>query len=231
MTIRYKSWALALVSLLFAFPALAAQYENEGEGPYLFVTAGAAKSNNACKSGWITTILPAAGSTAPCTETRAIYRVGLGYQYTPVWGLEINYGTFGRATSTGYANLGNPTPDSYSWQLKASGLAIQGVATVHLLDNVAVFGKFGLARVEFDEFMYSWNQNLPPTATNYYWTPVVRSNPVAPALGAGIRYDVGLHGSILLQAETWGSHQIYGIYGVTSKVTLVAASVGLMYRY
>ena len=87
-----------------------------------------------------------------------------------------------------------------------------------------------------------WVQ-LPPTAgttlgsagyygsqatTSGYWYPVVNYDTLSPALGAGIRFDFGPHGSLFLIGETFGSHSIYTIYGNNQKVTLVAASMGLM---
>ncbi len=83
MTIRYKTWALALASILFAAPAMA----DNGEGPYLWVTVGAGIARNGCQSPWVTTTLPAAGSTAACKEKSPVARAGFGYQYTPMWGL------------------------------------------------------------------------------------------------------------------------------------------------
>lgn len=229
MTIRYKTWAWALVALLAAAPAFAD--DEDAEGPYVFVTAGEAAAYNGCQSGWITA-LAAAGSSASCSWRSEIYRVGVGYQLTPTWGLEVNYGTFGNANSSGYAYLPPyPTASSYTWQLKAAGLAFQAVATVHLTDTLAVFGKAGLARVEFTESMESSNPSVPPPYIGVQWSPTVRTNVNTPALGAGIRYDVGPHGSIFAVGEYFGSRQIYTLYSNDAKVRLVSASLGLMYRY
>lgn len=230
MTIRYKTWAWALIALLVALPAFAD--DEDAEGPYVFVTAGEALAYNGCQSALVTTFLPGYGSTASCSERSEIYRVGVGYQLTPTWGLEVNYGTFGNANSSGYANLPPyPTASSYTWQLKAAGLAFQAVGTVHLTDTLAVFGKAGLARVEFTESLESWNSNIPPPYVNVQWSPTVQTNVNTPALGAGIRYDVGPHGSVFAVGEYFGSRQIYSVYGVGAKVRLVSASLGLMYRY
>lgn len=228
MTIRQLTGALALTSFLLA----AAMPAEAREGPYLYVQAGEAVAHNACQSWWITTVLPSLGSGAGCSERSAIFRGGFGYTYTDTWALELNYGTFGNARSDGTAMFpGFATSSNYSWQLKADGLAVQGVGTFHLGDSVAVIAKAGLARIRFTEYVYSWNTNMPAGVSNYYWMPVIQKNVLAPALGAGFRFDVGPHGSIFLIGETFGSHQIYSAYGSSTRVTLVAASAGLMYRY
>lgn len=230
MAVRFKSQvlALALFCLAGAMPAFA-----QSEGPYVYVQGGQAIAHNGCQSWFITTWLPSYGANPGCSERSNIFRAGYGYNYTRTWGLEINYGTFGNATATGSAMLPSSTAMSnYSWQLKADGIAIQGVGTFHLGDSMAVITKFGVARVRFTEYMYSWDANLPAGISNYYWEPVVRYDTLAPALGAGIRFDFGPHGSLFLIGETFGSHKVYSaLYGNNTKVTLVAASAGLMYRY
>jgi hypothetical protein len=227
MTNRYKFWALALTFCLLAAPAMA----DDKEGAYVFITAGQSVMRNGCQSAWVTSFA-ALGSKATCSEKSTVYRVGFGYQYTPMWGLEANYGTMGYAGQDGYAFLpGYATASSYSWQMKAAGLAIQAVATMHMSDSLAVFGKFGLARVEFTEYMYSWNINIPAPFTNNYWSPVVNTTRTTPALGAGIKYDVTPHASVLALVESYGSHDIYNLYGNGTKVRLLSASAGLMYKY
>lgn len=233
MIVRLISRVLALICLAAAMPAFA---QSEGEGPYIYVQAGEALAHNACQSPWVTIWLPSYGANPGCSEQSNIFRGGYGYNYSRTWGLEISYGTFGNAGASGTAMLpGNNyvlAPASYSWQLKAEGLAIQGVGTFHLSDSLAVIAKAGIADVRFTEYLYTIDQNLPPGYSNYYWEPVVRYNSLAPALGAGIRVDFGPHGSLFLIGETFGAHAIYSkLWGNNTKVILVAASLGLMYRY
>lgn len=228
MKVRFISRVLALLCLSAAAPAFA-----DSEGPYVYVQVGQALAHNACQSWLITTWLPAYGANPNCSERSTIYRAGFGYNYTQTWGLEINYGTFGNAGATGSAALPPPAAgiSNYSWQLKADGLAVQAVGTFHLSDSLALIGKAGIADVRFTEYLYSWDATLPAGVSNIYWEPVVNYDTLAPALGAGIRFDFGPHGSLFLIGETFGSHSIYTMYGNNQKVTLVSASMGLMYRY
>lgn len=207
---------------------------DDDEGAYVFITGGKSYLRNACQSdslNWLAFL----GSTGSCSESSPAFRAGFGYQYTPTWGLEVSYGSIGYAVQKGQVNFPPPPIDIgtayYSWQLRAVALAVQAVATLHMGDNLAVFGKVGLARVEYDERVYAVNGTLPPGAISYHYDPVVHTNRNAPALGAGVRLDVTPHGSLLLLVESFGSHDVYSRYGQTAKVQPVTASFGLMYRY
>ena len=230
MAILYKAWALALTCCLLASTAMA---EDEGSA-YVFISAGQSYAANACQSAWIPYLASYGGSNS-CNSKSIAYRAGYGYQFTPTWGLEINYGQFGYASSDGYVNFPAPPtnigPANYSWQLKATGLALQGTATVHMGDVLSIIGKFGFARVEFDERMYAWNLNVPAGYSNYYYTPAINTARNAPALGGGIQLDVSPHASMRIMVETFGSHDIYNAYGQSVKVSLRTISFGLMYKY
>ena len=221
MATHYKIWILALTSSLIAAPALAYDDDlGESEGPYLFVTAGGNSGLHLCAS-------PNQPNPATCHSLTVGFRGGLGYQYTPMWGLEVNYGSFGRAYSDGFANFGAPVGSgNYAWEMKAQGMAIQGVATLHMGDDLAVFGKFGLARVEYDEFL-----GIASQATgNWVLINPVHAAKNTAALGAGIRYDVTPHGTIFVIYENFGSYNVYNL-PVQYTVSLNMVSAGLMYRY
>lgn len=218
MTIRYKHWTLALLGSLLTVPALA----DNSEGAYVYVSAGQGYARNAC----VSTMLPP-GQT--CAEKSVLFRAGYGYQFSSMWGLEASYGQFGYASSDGFATFPAPVgAGNYSWQLRANGLAVQGVATLHMGDVLSVFGKFGLARVEYDEFLGVAPTATSPSGVTY---PTVHSNRNAPALGAGVQLDVTPHGSLRFMVESFGSHPIYNVYGSTTRVRLITASMALMYRY
>lgn len=232
MKIHCKILALALTFCLLASTAMA---DDDGS-VYVTISAGKSYSANACQSDSLTWVA-IYGGNGGCSAKSVAYRVGFGYQYTSMWGLEVNYGQFGYASAEGYANLPDAAlppgagASSYTWQLKATGLALQAVATVHLGDEFSVFGKFGVASVNFDESLTSWNINLPTNVSHTTWYPVVNSTRTAPALGAGIQLHVSPHSAIRAMVETFGSHDIYNIYGSSTKVSLRTVSVGYMYKY
>lgn len=223
MATHYKIWILAFAASLFAAPAWAQPPDDglaEGEGPYLFVTAGASASYHACAS-------PNQPNSATCHSLQPGFRAGLGYQYTPMWALEVNYGSMGIAYSDGYATFPAPVgPGNYNWQMRARGLSVQAVATLHMGDELSVFAKAGLARVEYDE----WLGVSSPTTGNWYLVNSIHANKNQPAVGAGVRYDVGPHGSIFAIYETWGKYDVYNV-GTFYSVSLTMVSGGLMWRY
>lgn len=225
MAIRYKAWVLALICGVLATPAMAKD-EDAYEGAYLAFSAGRDLAKNACKSPWVV-----AGSS--CTEQDYGYRFGYGYQFTPTWALEANYGDFAHASSTGNANFGAPVGvGTYAWQFKATGFAIQAVGTLHMGDFLAFFGKAGWARVDFNESMTI----LAPTSPTGVWQgiPTVGSSKNAAALGAGVELSFTPHTAMRFQAESFGTHDIYGVYGLTStttKVRLLSSSMSFVVKY
>jgi opacity protein-like surface antigen len=201
MNIRYTIRALALASCVLAAPAMAGE---DDEGAYVFLSGGSSFAFHGCAS-------PLDPSGTDCSGKSIAFRAGFGYQYTPTWGLEVSYGQFGFSSSSGFANFAappvGPGPGNYAWQLKATGLAVQAVATLHMSDNLAVYGKFGIARVEYDEALVvaSWNTG--------FWSP---PNPInakknSPALAAGARYDFDSHTSVMLGAEYYGQFDVYNL--------------------
>lgn len=213
MKIRCNATILAVLSFL-AVPAMA----EDREGAYVYVSAAQAYARNACAS-------PALPAGQSCTQSSLAIRAGYGYQFTSMWGLELNGGQFAGANSDGYSTFAAPVgAANYSWQLKATGLAVQGVATLHMGDVLSVFGKFGLARVEYVESMTAANGT-------FVFNPTATTNRSVPALGAGVQLDVTPHGSLRFMVESFGSSDVYRNGGSTTRVRLVSGSVALMYRY
>lgn len=219
MTIRHKTWALALLACAFAAPALA----DDREGMYVFITGGMGVEYNACKSP----LIPAG---AGCSDTSPLLRGGFGYQYSPMWALEVSYGQVGHASSTGFATYPAPIGAAqFNWGLSALALAVQAVATVHMTDSMAAFVKVGAANVNYAETLDVYTV---PTGVHYVGTPTASATKTNIALGAGLRFDVTTNGSVLLLGEYFGQNDLYGgTYGVSGKIRLVMASVGLMWRY
>jgi hypothetical protein len=221
----------ALATCLFATPAFA----DTREGVYVFASAGQSYARYACSyTANNVASTGATGITGGCTEQSIAFRAGFGYQYNPTWALEVNYGQFGFASQSGYGNFPLPIgPGNYSWQLKALGLAVQAVATVHVTHDLSFLGKFGLARVEFDEFLGVNPTAIapPPGTTGWYYYPTVNDKRNTVALGAGVQLELTPRSSLRLMVESFGAHDIYNIYGVSTKVRLLTGSLGLVYRY
>lgn len=204
-----------------------------GTGPYVYVSGGPALAYNACTS-YALIFVQSYGGTGNCDDKNFAYRAGFGYQFSPMWALETSWGQFGSADQRGFASFPAPVgPGNYAWTLKANGWALQAVTTMHITTHTAVFAKFGVARVEYDEILFVQPTLLPPPPNTSGWAygPTVNDKANVAALAAGFQIDTGPHGSIRFAAESYGSHNIYYIYGQNKPVRLVAATISLMWRY
>lgn len=228
MAIGYKTCMTTLAAcLLLATPAWADEMDDSMGGAggdsgsaYVFASIGQGWAYNACQSP----LIPG-GHT--CRDKNLIYRVGYGYQFTPMWGLEVNGGQFGYADSEGVSSFAAPVgAANYNWQMKVNGLALQAIATLHVTTHTAVFAKFGVARLEFDESLDVMSNSGAHSALG-----TVNDKANVAALGAGFQIDTGPHGSIRLMAESFGSHAPYFIYGSSKVIRLLSGTVAFMYRY
>ena len=227
MAIGYKTCMTVLTAtLLLSTPAWADDLESDGMGgdgdsAYVFASIGGGWAYNACQPP----IIPG-GQT--CRDKNLIYRVGYGYQFTPHWALEVNGGQFGYADSEGVSTFAAPVgTGNYNWQMKVNGLALQAVTTLHMTTHTAVFAKFGVARLEFDESL----DVMSSSNGAYYAVGTVNDKANVAALAAGFQIDTGPHGSIRFMAESFGSHAPYFIYGSSKIIRLLSGTVAFMYRY
>lgn len=190
MAIRYKAWALALFCCSLAASAMA----DDDEGAYVALNVGRGSLFSACKS-------PVAGPS--CVDNRGFaYFATYGYQYTPMWGLEASYGKLGSATSTG-------------WDLRAFGLSVAAVATLHMGDFVSVFARAGLVRTEF-------KIDITPATI----APLSAAN--SPIAGVGLQFDFTPKLALRVQADYFGA---YTIYSGAPRVRILANSFALMSKY
>lgn len=222
MKIYSRILAIASAFCLLAAPVLAqAELEGAEEGMYVFLNAGAGLALHACASQND----PNAGT---CHGNYPVVRAGFGYQYTPMWGVEASYGQFGYAYSDGYSAAfpTPPGPGNYAWEMKVTGLAVHVVGTMHLTDELAVVGKVGLARLEFDESL-----KVASASGNWYAVPTYNEKRNTLALAAGVRYDLTRRASISALVESYGTHDVYNL-GLGYRIRLtVLPVISLRYAY
>jgi OOP family OmpA-OmpF porin len=72
-----------------------------------------------------------------CTDTATAGRIAGGYQFTKMWGTEVSYATYGKASLGG--NFGD-------WE--TNGVQASGIGTFPVAESFAVLGKVGVARIE-----------------------------------------------------------------------------------
>lgn len=187
MTIRNIALLLAFLSCL---PAAAMAQD---EGAYVALNLGRGEMLHACSSP---------GIGAPCTDNKAYaYFATYGYQYTPMWGLEANYGKMGYTNSGGYSLL-------------ALGLTLEAVATLRMGDTFSVFARGGIAYADFRQ------NGFPPVPATLSGT--------SPAGGIGLQIDFNPKLAMRAQADYFGG---YTVFPGASKIQLLTGSVGMMVKY
>lgn len=193
-----KSFAAILVVCTAISPAFA-------DGFYGALDIGQTKAQDACS----TTGLPAGSTVAGCKDTATMYRIAGGYQFAPMWGAEVSYGSYGKA-SMGVATvpfLG--TIAAGDWQL--SGLQVSGTGTFPLGNAFSLIGKLGIARTD-----------IKLTAAS------VSATSTKLAYGIGAQYDFTKTVAVRAQYENLGTVGDVNTTG-TAKVSLLSAGVVLKF--
>ena len=177
-----KMMKYVAATLLYAIalpPAMA-------EGFYGAFDAGQTNLSDTCNGG-----LP-----GTCNDSSTALRVGGGYQFVPMWGTEVSYGRYGKASRSGIAG---------DWQ--ANGWQASGIGTFPVWENIAVIGKVGLARTDY---------KLTASSQSSTTTKL--------AFGIGAQYMLGEQISFRAQYEDMGTVGDANTTG-TTKLTLVSAGV------
>jgi OOP family OmpA-OmpF porin len=194
---------IAIAVLLSAFVATPALAENF----YGALDVGQTKAGDACNI----TGLPAGSTVAGCKDTATLYRIAGGYQFAPMWGAEVSYGAYGKA-SMGTATI--PffgTVAAGDWQL--SGLQVSGTGTFPLGDAFFLIGKLGIARTDLK--LSGGGASVSATSTKL-------------AFGIGAQYDFTKSIAARAQYENLGTVGDTNTTG-TAKVTLLSAGVVLKF--
>lgn len=156
-----------------------------------------------------TTGLPAGTTVSGCKDTANLYRIAGGYQFDPMWGAEVSYGAYGKA-SLGNANIpGLGTIAAGDWQ--TTGIQISGTGTFPLGSSFSFTGKIGLARTDLKLTAFS----ISSTSTNL-------------AFGIGAQLDFSKSLAIRVQYEDLGTIGDANTTG-TAKATLLSAGIVLRF--
>lgn len=144
-----------------------------------------------------------------CKDSGSLFRVAGGYQFVPMWGAEVSYGAYGKAS----AGTGGPVSVN-DWQI--SGLQLSGIGTLPVADGFSVLVKLGIA---------STNAKVSHTVSGSEGSHSVTSTKLA--YGIGAQYDFTKSTSARAQYEDLGTVGDSNIG--TNKVTLL--SVGVVYKF
>lgn len=134
-----------------------------------------------------------------CSNTAAVARAGLGYQFVPNFGAELSYGYYGKQSlgMAGATALGD-------W--KASGFELAGVGTLPLADGFGLTGKLGIAPTMYE----NTGTGRSVTTTNLAW-------------GVGVRYD--FNPGFALRAQFEGLGQVGDVTTGQTHLRMLTAGV------
>ncbi len=168
------------------------------EGPYAAVDIGQTTAKDMC-----------AGSTGfTCNETATAFRFGGGYQFTPNFGIEANYGILGKPTMSGTV-LGV----AINGEAKLNTLQVAATGTYPVADAFSLIGKLGIARTTVDVTASGGGFSSSQSATS-----------TKLAYGIGAQYDVSKTFGVRAQYENLGEVGDVNTTG-TAKVSLISAGV------
>jgi len=172
-------------------------------GAYVALDGGQSKASDAC------TGLPAGWS---CSDTATAWRVAGGYNFTPMWGVELSYGDFGKAALSGPL-LGVPV--SGNW--KGTAWQLSGTGTFAINESFSILARIGVVNS---------TAKLDVSVPGYGSGGASASKTTA-GFGIGAQYDFSKMFGIRAQYEDlgkWGDSSTG-----ESKVTLISA--GLVFHF
>lgn len=152
--------------------------------------------------------LPAGITVTGCKDSAILFRIGGGYQFAPMWGTEVSYGSYGKACLCTINTLGNGSLALGDWWL--SGIEISGTVTFPVGDELSLIGKIGIAQTDLKLTSLS----LSATSTNL-------------AFGFGAQYAFNNRIAIRAQYENLGivGNDIIG----STRVKLLTAGIVSMF--
>ena len=160
------------------------------EGFYGALDVGQTTAADACTG---------APSVFGCEDTATLFRIAGGYQFAPMWGLEVSYGNYGKAS------LISSLAD---WEL--NGLQVSGTGTFPLGAGFSLIGKLGVAQT-----------TIKLAATGFGSTSATSTQMT---YGIGAQYNFTESVAVRAQYEDLGTVGDANTTG-ESKVTILSAGV------
>jgi len=185
------------------------------EGLYAAVDVGQSTAKDACTN--------AAAAGMSCNEKATAFRFGGGYQFTPNFGIEANYGILGSAKASGTDTTSIPgSTITINMDIKPTTLQVAATGQFPITDSFSLIGKLGIARTTL---------KLNATGSISGVTvsiPEQSSTSTNPAFGIGGQYDFSKNIGVRAQYENFGE---VGDDVNTPKFKLSLISAGLVLKF
>lgn len=167
---------------------------------YVALDAGQSKFSDACTG---------APASVSCKDTDTALRIGGGYNFTPMWGVEVSYADLGKAAFSGTLS-GIP----FNGSAKGTALQISGTGTFAINDAFSILAKVGLV-----DSTLKLDVTVPGFGAA--GTSATKANV---GFGVGAQYNFNKNVGVRVQYEDLGTFGDSSTTG-TSKVQLISAGV------
>lgn len=196
-SIMQKHIRTPLLCLALALPSASglALAGDMGTGLTLGLDAGRAEARKACDN------------VINCSSDDDAVRLSLGYQFTPMIGVEAGYSSFGTVFDSNNNSVA-ANQEANAWTLSVLG-------TVPVGERFGIYGRAGAARFDND------------TTGTVQGVPVSSDNRTKPYFGAGVKF--GLTDNFALRAEYQRYKDLADIGGIRDDVD--AWSGGVVFSF
>ncbi len=216
------SMTLIAVALIGGLSSTTAQAADQGF--YGYVSVGSSNSDRKGEGDTALTNLGATAFTSSMQSTSSGYKVQLGYQINSNFAVEGGYVDMGKFSY--HATVTAPTSATRDIAITATGLNLDAVGRLPILDELAVFGKLGVV---------SYNLKYACQATGIACLTPTRSSNGTP-LHFGLGMDWNLTQNWFARAE----YEIFKNVGErsnatgsrgTSQADVKMANIGIGYKF
>ena len=150
-----------------------------------------------------------------CTNSEVAYRIAAGYQFDPIWGVELSYGDLGSSKLSG-ATSGV----AINGETKISTAQVAATGTYRVTQAFSMIGKVGIATTFVSQSVATGGLGLVVSST-------ANATSTRLAYGIGAQFDVTKTFSVRAQYEALGN--VGNASTGTSEVALISA--GLVQKF
>ncbi|MHB8405164.1 MAG: outer membrane protein [Gammaproteobacteria bacterium] len=213
-----KQLAVFVILAIIALPIAAIA---DGDGVYISGDVGQSHfSGVAGQSETLTNNLGSLGTpaTGVYRDNDTGFRLGVGYQFDPYWGIEASYVDLGQAD----INITTTTPNlSSDTKLKAHGWVLAGTGTIPISSTWNVFVRLGAVDAHVEREVNSSGFEIPTIASNS------SSTDWKATYGAGVSWSFAPNWSARLG---WDQYRHLGNSG-TGEHNVNLTSIGIAYLF
>lgn len=146
-----------------------------------------------------------------CANSEVAYRIAAGYQFDPIWGVEISYGDLGNSKLSGVTS-----GVAISEETRISAVQAAATGTYRVTQSLSMIGKVGIATTFVNQSGTSGEAGLIASSS-------ANATSTRLSFGIGAQYDVTKSFAVRAQYESLGN--VGNDTTGTAKIALISAGV------